>query len=750
MPPTDPLSTAAAAAAAAAAPPAASSHLATCPLCEASCGLRIETDGERVLSVRGDEADPLSRGYLCPKAVALADLHDDPDRLRRPLKRTGDSFREIGWDEAFDEAAQRLAQIQREHGRDAVALYIGNPTAHSYSAVLYGFLLLETLRTRSFFTSNSVDSLPRLLTSYLLYGAQALLPIPDLDRTSFLLILGANPIVSNGSIMTAPDCKQRLHDLRARGGRIIVVDPRRTETAELADRHHFIRPGADALLLLGLLHTLFAERRVRIGELAGRIDGLAQLRRVVAPFSPARIAPATGIAAAEIVSLARAFADAPSAVCYGRMGTCTQEFGTLSCWLIDCLNILTGNLDRPGGALFTTPAVDLRSLASLLGQDGHFDRWRSRVSGLPEFNRELPVAALAEEIETPGRGQIRALVTHAGNPALSLPNGRRLDRALARLDFMVSIDIYLNETTRHADLILPPLTGLERDHYGLLFHALAIRNTTKYNPAVFAAAAADPTRRADWQIFLELSTRLLAQHGPLGRMGGWAVQRLGRALPPSRLIDLALRTGPHRQKGLTLQRLREAPHGIDLGPLEPQLPRLLRTPGRRIDLTPRVLVDDLQRLAARLADEGQKAGGSGDGAGEPSLLLIGRRQLRSNNSWMHNSLRLVKGKSRCTLLMHPTDAAPRGLRSGQSVRITSRVGAVITEVELSDEVMPGVVSLPHGWGHDRPGARLQVASQRPGVSMNDLTDEALRDRLSGCSILSGVPVRVTAAEQGAG
>lgn len=729
-----------------AAAPSLSGRHTTCPLCEANCGLSVETDGERVLRVRGDEADPLSRGYLCPKAVALADLHDDPDRLRRPLKRTGDTFREIGWDEALDEAAQRLAQIQREHGRDAVALYIGNPTAHSYSAVLYGFLLMEALRTRSLFTSNSVDALPRLLTSYLLYGSQALLPIPDLDRTSFLLILGANPVVSNGSIMTAPDCKRRLQDLRARGGRIVVVDPRRTETAELADRHHFIRPGTDALLLLGLLHTLFVDGRVRIGELAGRVDGLAQLRRLVAPFSPARIAPATGIAAAEIVSLARAFAAAPSAVCYGRMGTCTQEFGTLSCWLIDLLNLLTGNLDRPGGALFPTPAVDLRRVASLLGQDGHFDRWRSRVSGLPEFNGELPAAALAEEIETPGRGQIRALITHAGNPALSLPNGPRLERALTRLDFMVSIDIYLNETTRHADLILPPLTGLERDHYALLFHALAIRNTTKYSPALFPAAAADPSRRADWQILLELSSRLLAQHGLPGRLGGWALRRLGGVLPPSRLIDLALRTGPHRKQGLTLQRLREAPHGIDLGPLEPQLPQLLRTSGQRIDLTPQTLVDDLQRLAARLAD----AVPSPAGTGEPSLLLVGRRQLRSNNSWMHNSLRLVKGKSRCTLLMHPADAAPRGLRSGQAVRITSRVGAVTTEVELSDEVMPGVVSLPHGWGHDRPGTRLQVASQRPGVSMNDLTDEALLDRLSGCSILSGVPVRVATAEQGAG
>ena len=724
MPPTDPLSTAAA-------PPATRSHLTTCPLCEASCGLRIETDGERVLSVRGDEADPLSRGYLCPKGVALADLHDDPDRLRRPLKRTGDSFREIGWDEALDEAAQRLAQIQREHGRDAVAMYIGNPTAHSYSAVLYGFLLLEALRTRSFFTSNSVDSLPRLLTSYLLYGAQALLPIPDLDRTSFLLILGANPVVSNGSIMTAPDCKRRLQELRARGGRIVVVDPRRTETAELADRHHFIRPGADALLLLGLLHTLFTDGRVRLGEHAGRIDALAQLRRLVAPFSPARIAPATGIAAAEIVSLARAFADAPSAVCYGRMGTCTQEFGTLSCWLIDCLNILTGNLDRPGGALFTTPAVDLRSLASLLGQDGHFDRWRSRVSGLPEFNGELPVAALAEEIETPGRGQIRALVTHAGNPALSLPNSRRLDRALARLDFMVSIDFYLNETTRHAHVILPPTCAVEHDHYDLIFLGLAVRNSTRYSPALFERT---DDARHDWEIYGELGRRLCARLGV----------RPPQPLRPEQIIDLGLQLGPYGEaqgdaRALTLEKLKQHPHGIDLGPLDPSLPGRLCTADKRIRCAVPELLADLRRVEDELL--------RGVDSSDAPLLLIGRRHLRSNNSWMHNFERLVKGPPRDRLLMHPQDLAARGLADGQRLAVRSRVGEIEIEVQASDEVMPGVVSLPHGFGHARPGVRLHVASAHAGASINDLTDERSADVPSGNAALNGTPVSVHALPQ---
>lgn len=711
---------------------------ATCPLCEATCGIAVEHEEGRVLGVRGDPEDPFSRGYICPKAAALADLHADPDRLRRPMRRVGSRWEEIGWDEALDEAARRLADVQRRHGRDAVGLYYGNPTAHSYGAVLLLFPLIMALRTRSVFSSGSVDALPRTLTSIHLYGSQAVLPVPDLERTQFLLILGANPVVSNGSIMTAPGARRRLEELRARGGQIVVVDPRRTETAGIADEHHFIRPGADAWLLLAMLRTLFAEGRVAPGRLAAFVDGIERIRALCAPFTPERAAAATGIGAEAIRGLARRFAGAPAAACYGRMGTTTQAFGAMTSWLIDVLNIVTGNLDRPGGAMFNTPAVDLPAVAAALGQSGAFARWRSRVSGLPETNGELPVAAMAEEIEAPGRGQVRALITHAGNPALSIPNGPRLSRALERLDFMVAIDIYRNETTRHADLILPPTFGLERDHYPLLVANFAVRNMAKLSPAVFPR---DPGARHDWEILLGLMTRLLAHRSPVERAAGAALARIGAAGPRA-ILRAALALGPRRRE-VSLDALLASPHGVDLGPLEPRLPGLLRTKNKRIRLDPEPFVADIARAEAALrAEEAAAAAGRDPDA----LLLIGRRQLRSNNSWMHNSRRLVKGPRRCTLLMHPDDAGRRGVRAGDRVRVASRTGSVEVEVEVTDTVMPGVVSLPHGWGHDQEGAKLGVAREHAGVSANHLTDEAGIDALSGCSILNGVPVRVSRVE----
>jgi anaerobic selenocysteine-containing dehydrogenase len=698
------------------------------------CGIAIEVDGERIRSIRGDDDDPFSRGYLCPKAVALQDVHADPDRLRRPLRRRGTDWEEIGWDEALDEAAGRLAAIQAAHGREAVAVYQGNPTVHNYGSVLYGQLLLRTLRTRNRYSATSVDQLPQMLAALLMFGHQLLLPIPDLDRTQFFLVFGANPLASNGSLMTAPGVARRLEGLRERGGRLVVVDPRRTETAAVADQHIPIRPGADALLLLGLLHTVFTEKRLRPGRTARLTDGLDDMARAAAAFSPEAVAPATGVPAAVIRELARDFASADPAVAYGRVGVSMQEFGGLASWLINVLNAVTGNLDRPGGAMFTRPAVDLVALADRIGQRGHFDRRRSRVRGLPEFGGEYPVAVLAEEIETEGAGQVRALVTLAGNPVLSTPNGGRLERALARLDFMVAVDFYLNETTRHAHLILPPTAALERDHYDLVFHALAVRNTAKFSPPLFAPA---PGARHDWEILLELSRRIGAakgRHGLLSRLIHAVLRRLG----PRGLVGLLLRLGPYGAgfrpfgRGLTLRALEGEPHGIDLGPLEPALPGRLCTPGRRIQLAPERLVQDLERLRAHL----QSAGGT-------DLRLIGRRDLRSNNSWMHNSERLVKGRDRCTLLMHPEDATARGLAHGQRVQVQSRVGSVQATLEVTSDVMPGVVCLPHGWGHHRPGTRLGVAQAHAGVSLNDLTDDQRVDGLCGTAGFSGTPVEVS-------
>jgi anaerobic selenocysteine-containing dehydrogenase len=711
-------------------------HFRTCHLCEAMCGIVIEVEDERILSIRGDKDDPFSRGHVCPKAVALKDVHEDPDRLRRPLRRTATGWAEVGWGEALDEAAERLSAIQKAHGRSAVAIYNGNPVAHNHGSLIFGQLLARSLGSRSLYSATSVDQLPQMLTSLLMFGHQLLLPIPDIDRTDFLLILGANPLASNGSIMTAPGVEKRLKALRTRGGRLVVVDPRRTETAALADQHLAIRPGADAFLLAALLHVLFAEERVRPGKLAPFTDGLHLIADAVKPFTPEAVAGRTGLEAASVRTLAREFAAAPSAAAYGRVGVCAQEFGALASWLVNALNIVTGNLDRPGGVMFTRPAVDAVGFAAGIGQRGHFDKGRSRVRGLPEFSGEWPVATLADEIETPGPGQVRALITNAGNPVLSTPNGARLDRALASLDFMVSIDIYRNETTRHAHLILPSTFALERPHYDLVFHTLAVRNTAKHSPALFDPA---PGARHDWQILLDLATRLAARRDGAGLRSRLTRAVMG-ALGPDGVIGLLLRFGPYGpglvpfRDGLTLGRLKKQPHGVDLGPLEPSLPGRLYTRTKRIDLAPSRLLEDVRRLVLAMPSVTATNG---------TLQMIGRRELRSNNSWMHNSERLVKGRDRCTLLMHPEDATRRGLASGQRVRVASRVGTVEAALEVSDEMRPGVVSLPHGWGHGREGTSLRVANSVPGVSLNDLTDELRIDPFSGNAAFSGVPVEVT-------
>ncbi len=719
---------------------------ATCPLCEAICGIAVEHEDGKILGVRGDPEDPLSRGYLCPKAAALEDLHHDPDRQKLPQKRVGERWVEVPWDEALGEVGAKLAAIQAAHGKSAVGVYVGNPTIHSYGASLFGILLNQTLGTRNVFSANSVDGLPRLLTSLLLYGSQAVLPIADLDRTDFLLVLGANPAVSNGSIMTAPDARRRLKAIRARGGKVVLVDPRRTETAELADAHHFIRPGTDALLLAALVRTVLEEKLAAPGRIAGKLKGLERLPTLMAPFAPEAVAAATGMSAEAIRGLARDFARAPTAVAYGRMGTSAQTFGTVASWLVDVLNAVTGNLDRPGGAMFTTPAVDLGDLAARVGQTGHFDRWRSRVRNLPEFNGELPAATLADEIETPGPGQLRAMITHAGNPVLSLPNGRRIESALGSLELLVSIDIYRNETTRLAHWLLPPTFGLEHDHYPVVFHALAVRNTARYAKAVVASA---PGSKHDWKILLGLTTAVLRARGLAGRAHAAALEATVGRLGPRGILDLLLAAGPRGvrarlrgERSLSVAELERQVHGVDLGPLEPRLAAVVRTPDGKVDLVPRPMTDDLPRLAERMRD---LAAASAERAGGGELLLIGRRDLRSNNSWMHNAPRLMRGRNRCTLLVHPVDAAARGIAGGERARICSRVGEVEAEVEVTDAVMPGVVSLPHGWGHRGEGAKLGVAALTPGVSANDLTDEREVDAVSGVAVLNGVAVRVERA-----
>ncbi|MBA3464147.1 MAG: molybdopterin-dependent oxidoreductase [Deltaproteobacteria bacterium] len=704
----------------------------SCPLCEATCGVAIEIEGDRVLSVRGDDDDPFSRGYICPKGTALADLHHDPDRLTKPLVRDGEEWREVGWEEAFDLVASKLVGIRKAYGRDAVAVYQGNPTVHNLGLITYGQLLMRTLGTKNAYSATSMDQLPHMLAALLMFGNQILMPVPDIERTDLFICLGGNPLASNGSIMTAPDVKGRLKAIRDRGGKVIVLDPRRTETAEKADEHHFIRPGSDAPLLFAMVNVLFAEKLVRCRVAA---SGLAEVEAAAKPWTPERAAPITGIAADTIRNLARTLANTPRAVLYGRIGVCTQEFGGLAAWLCYVVNALTGHLDEVGGLMFSTPAVDPLPLADIVGLDGGFGRWKSRVSGRPEFGGELPISCLAEEIETPGNGedkvQIRALITSAGNPVLSSPGGPRLEAAIKTLDFMVSIDPYMNETTRLAHVILPPTSPLERSHYDAALFSLAVRNVAKYSPPTFERK---PDARHDWEICLELWTRIggPARLGPLGKLSRTLLGKLG----PEPIIDLSLRTGPYGfgRGGLSIRKLKKSPHGVDLGPLQPRLPARLTHKDKLVHLAPAEYLADLARLERRYSSPASNG-----------LVMIGRRHLRSNNSWMHNSERLVKGPPRCTVMIHPDDAASRGLVDGGDAKVSTKQGSITVPVEITDTMMKGVVSVPHGWGHNKSGTRMRVAEATQGASVNDIVDPAQVDELSGTSVLTGQAVTVAKA-----
>ena len=706
----------------------------SCNLCEAICGLTIEHDGRQVVSIKGDKDDPLSRGHICPKAIALQDIHADPDRLKTPVRRTENGFEPISWEKAFDLVESKLMQIREEHGDDSVALYLGNPTVHNSGALLFQKYLKRSLNTRNRFAATSVDQLPHHLAASLMFGHGMLIPIPDIDNTEYMLMLGANPAASNGSLMTAPDVKNRLKAITKRGGKVVLVDPRRTESAKLATDHHFIRPGTDVFLLAAILNSLFKNDSVNLGRLSSFTKGVDQLKAAVAEFTSQNVSQITGIEPATIETIATEFATAKRAVVYGRMGVSTQPHGGLCHWFINAINLVTGNLDRSGGQMFASPAV---KLVGKTGTTREFGRWKSRVRGLPEFEGDLPVAVLAEEILTPGKGQIKALVTNSGNPVLSTPNGVQLEQALEQLDFFVAHDIYINETTRHADLILPSPSGLETDHYDFIFLALAVRNVSKFSPQIFAP---EPGSMYDWQIMKELALRLMPKPtGIADRLRLGIQKRILRWLTPDRLLDLGLKTGPYGwfRKGLSLKRLRANPNGIDLGELQPVLPATLRTPDKKIDAAPQVYLDHLKQAVApqvKAATESQSE------ANEFSL--IGRRHLRSNNSWMHNSQRLVKGPDRCTLMMHPSDAERLNLVAGAPVTISSNVGSVTAPLEITDEIMPGVVSLPHGYGHHRAKTKLSVAAQHAGVSINDLTDDKIVDNLTGNAAFSAQTVRI--------
>ncbi len=725
-----------------------------CPLCEACCGLELGITDDKVVSIRGNDADVLSGGFICPKGNALRELHDDPDRLRTPMIKRDGVHVAVSWDEAFAEIDRRLSPLIATHGRDAVAVSIGNPSAHRYGLLLYTARLARAIGTKNVFSASTLDQMPKQLSAGLMFGHWLSVPVPDIDRSQLLVILGANPMVSNGSMWTVPDFRGRAKALQARGGKIIVIDPRRTETAAIADQHVFIRPGADVFLLLGIVHALFADKLVRLGRLDAQVDGVADVERVVADFAPELVAARCGIDAATIRELAHTIATTERAAVYGRIGTCTQEYGTLASWLVDVINTLTGHLDAPGGAMFAKAAA---FAANTLGAPGKgkgisVGRRRSRVSNAPEVFGELPMGVLAEEIETPGEGQIRALFTIASNPVLSAPNGPRIAAALDTLELMVSVDIYLNETTRHADVILPGLSPLEESHFDVALMQLAVRNVARYSPPVFARSA---DSLAEWEILLRLHG-IASGRGPnvdvnalddelaladvqraVGPQAELVMRALGDRRGPERLLDLALRGGPYGDRfglvpdGVNLAKVAAAPAGIDLGPLAERIPEVLRTPSGKIDLAPPMIVDDVARACADLARP------------VPDLVIVGRRQLRSNNSWMHNLPILAKGPFRCVALVNPSDASRIGVADGARARITNGDRSIDVTVELTDEMMPGVVSLPHGWGHDQPGTQMRVAAERPGANLNAILDENRRDPLSGNAVLGGVPIAMT-------
>jgi anaerobic selenocysteine-containing dehydrogenase len=735
----------------------------TCPICEASCGLELALDGDRVARVRGDQRDAFSRGYLCPKGASIGELHGDPDRVRTPLIRDGSSFRAASFDEAFEEIARRMLPTLERHGREALALYVGNPTAHDLSLYSYIGALAAGARTPQLYTSGTVDQQPKQVATACLFGMSWGIPVPDVDRTSYLLMLGANPSASNGSLLVAPDLQSRLDAIGARGGRVVVVDPRRTKTAARASEWLAIRPGTDAHFLFALVHVLFAEKRVALGRLAAHTNGVAEIEALAREFTPEAVAPVCRIPADTIRRIARELAAAPSAAVYGRIGTCVQEFGTLASWLIEVLNVLTGNLDREGGAMWPRPLAGGDQTRAEAGRGPAFaaGRYHTRVRRAPEVLGQFPAACLAEEIDTPGAGAVRALFTMAGNPVLSAPDGERLARALPLLECMVSLDIFVNETTRHAHVILPAPSPLQQPHYDSLLYHVAVRSFGRYSAPVLPLA---PGALSEWQVLLRMGALLgghnwradlgklddayfLARvraevanpHSPIhGRDAEEIASASGAWRGPERILDLELRSGPFGDRygrvadGITLDTLaKQHPHGLDLGPMTPGLPGFLHTPSGRIELAHPYLVADVPRLRAALAR------GSGDG-----LLLIGRRDLRSNNSWLHNAPTLMAGRERCTLLVHPEDAAARGLRGGAKARVRGANGVIEAAVEISDEVARGVVCLPHGFGHDQAGVRLRVASQRPGVNFNALPSPHVLDVPSGTSAVNGVPVEV--------
>lgn len=691
-------------------------HYRNCNICEAMCGLEIKHKGEKIISIKGDKDDPFSRGHICPKAVALQDFYFDEDRLRHPVKKTENGFEKISWEEAFDLVENKIKGIQQKYGHDAVATFLGNPNAHNFGNQMFLRPFLQCLKTKNRYSASSVDQLPHHVAAQFMLGHTLLNPVPDLDRTDYLLVIGGNPLVSNGSMMTAPDVGKRLRGIQKRGGKIVVVDPRRTETAKKADEHLFIKPETDAMLLLAMVHVLITENKIELNHFENSVTGLEELKNIIGNYTPEKAEKITGINSEKIRSITLEMAAADRAVLYSRMGASTQTFGGLCLWLTNVFNILNGNFDREGGMMFTMPAFDPVLINPKKGKPEWKEIPVSRVRKLPRHYGEFPCATLVDEIETEGEGQVKALINIAGNPVLSTPNGRRLEKAFEKLEFMVCSDIYITETSRHADVILPAASGLEIAQYDIAFHNLAIRNTAKYSPPLFPKKG---NVKDDWEILAELTARLTNK------------ERNGQT--PEKMLDFALQMGAYRKDGVTLDKLKENPHGIDLGELKPCLKKRLQTNDDTIRLAPQIFLDDLKRLDDYFSKTNSE--------NKFPFKLIGRRLLRQHNTWTHNSHRLSKGRNECTLLIHPTDANKIGINSGEMVCVKSRVGKIKVEAEITDEIMEGVVSFPQGFGASKK-SNMKLAAAQNSVSINDLTDEFRLDELTGNAALNGVGVMV--------
>ena len=706
----------------------------TCHLCEAMCGLAIEIKDNEVLSISGHEDDIYSKGHICPKGAALKDLHNDPDRLKEPVKRTTHGWQKISWKEAFDLVEQGFKKIRKKYGNNAIATYTGNPTVHNTGTALTLYDTINAINTQNRYASHSLDSVPVFLVNQMMFGHAMMAPIPDIENINYMLIIGANPMASNGSFMSTPNIRGKIKAIKDKGGKVVVIDPRKTETAQKASEHYFIHPEKDVLFLLAIINELTRRNAIAESRALSFSDHLEELKKIAEPYTAEKVAPVTGISTDQLNHMVDDLLGHSNSIVYGRLGVNIQSYGTLCQWLITSINILLGRLDEKGGLLFTLPAIDY---VTLMAHESKMFRYSSRVKSYQEIVGEFPTATLAEEILTEGKEQVRGFLTIAGNPARSAPNSKMVEKALADLEFMVAVDMYINETTKYADVILPPAVGLETMHYSFVLHMVATRNTTKFSPAPLPITK---NQRYDWQIMQELQRRLFS-----GNIFKRIKYNLGSRIHPKTKLDLALKTGPYgiwggrlfKKDGISLKRLEKHVGGVELSPLSAVLPKRLFTKNKHIELVPEIFAKEIIKVKELL---------SPDADANFPLKLIGRRHLRSNNSWMHNLPMLSGGTRRCTVMIHPDDAAQFHIEDKEMVEVYTELGSIQIEAEITKDIIQGTICIPHGWGHNAKDTALKVAEEQAGSNINELMNHERLDPLSYNMAFNGHPVAIRRVE----